>query len=111
MKTLQKILSEIFRIFQIRLVLFVVILLSSCTHIFAKRDWEYTWTKSTRPSNKMELFVVNQDVVNQYCNQEFHAFACAVMTENSCKVYTSYKTLPKFIIQHEEKHCDGWDHN
>jgi|APGre2960657404_1045060.scaffolds.fasta_scaffold00085_5 hypothetical protein len=96
--------------------LLICALLPSCANL-APRDFEYTWVKSERPPLPMTVKVVSQEEVKKHCNTGMHVWACAVYywivetkEYTECIVYTSYKNLPDFLIGHEKKHCDGWDH-
>lgn len=101
--------------------LFVCFVLFGCASL-APRDSEYTWVKSERPSLPMTIKVVSEypDYVKKMCKHGSLLWACAVFyvkdinvkpwVYTECVVYTTNKNLPQFILDHENKHCDGWDH-
>lgn len=96
-----------------------LILVSGCTHL-APREFEYRWVRSDRPVLPMTLEVVKEypEDAKRLCSGHFPLWACAVMyykedgkTWDRCVVYTIYENLPDFLMSHEKKHCDGWDHS
>lgn len=97
----------------------LILLLTACASL-APRDSEYNWYKSDRPELPYKVVVVdewNEDVRNSSCGKHLLLHACAIMywetdtqVYTECIIYTKYKKLPEFILQHEIKHCKGWDH-
>lgn len=100
--------------------LFALVFFSGCAYL-APRDHEYVWTMSDRPALPSRVEVVEEwpDVVkNSICSEQSILHACAVYywipetkEYTECVIYTKYKFLPKYLLEHEEKHCQGWDHN
>jgi hypothetical protein len=100
---------------------FYLVFLTGCAAL-APRDSEYTWVKSQRPELPMQIQVVEQypEEVHRLCGHGIFLWACAIFyvedlsasqwKYTSCVVYTIIKDLPQFIVDHERKHCDGWDH-
>ena len=89
--------------------LLVSLLLTSC----ATYDG-YDWTRSGRPSLPVQWYVAGQEGVKARCHQY------AGMTTNACAIYGAERCVivaevdeahtPKWLADHERKHCAGWDH-
>jgi hypothetical protein len=71
----------------------------------------YTWYHTGYDPLPMTIhYNTPYDVVTGYCSKTWQVIACAVRRENSCDVYTPFERLNEYIIAHEQKHCDGWNH-
>lgn len=101
------------------LMLFVIMILQGCASL-APKDHEYTWYKSDRPELPYRVEVVEEwpEDVRKYCGKHFVLHACAVFyweietkIYTKCVIYTKYKNMPQFLLEHEIKHCKGWNHN
>ena len=75
----------------------------------------YQWVKARPASVKPWLYVTVQDV-DRTC-REAGADAtgleringCATWNPVGCIIYTT-PNAPLWIVEHEERHCQGWDH-
>lgn len=102
--------------------LFIIsILISGCASL-APKDSEYTWVRSNRPVLPYEVKVIPEYTpeIRKLCGHGNLIWACAlfyvedteaeVWVYTHCIIYTTNKNLPQFILEHEKKHCEGWDH-
>jgi hypothetical protein len=71
------------------------------------------WTRSDRPELKPVWIVVAQEMVQSVCrhNQGFVANACAIYGED-CLIVAEQDEAhsPRWLVEHERKHCKGFDH-
>lgn len=91
----------------------MVLMLTGCS-VFMEPLPEsvYNWYHTGEKPVPMEIIKVSQaDVQALCCNSGGFVMACAyrIPEQNYCKVFTALD-LPQQTIDHEKKHCDGWNH-
>lgn len=92
-----------------------LVFLSSGCSVFIKPlpDSAYRWYHSGQEPMEMQIHLVSQsDVQALCCNTQGFVMACAWRDyeKKECKVFTSFKNLPEETLLHEQRHCDGWEH-
>lgn len=76
-------------------------------------DSNYDWYHTGLDPVPMEVTVTSQENVQALCcNTGIHVMACAFrdLGKKKCQVFTAYKNLPQSVLEHEQRHCDGWSH-
>jgi len=96
-----------------KLVYSLLLVLASCTTIDGDYDG-YTWVRSSRPPLPYRWQVVDQETLQARCQPP------AGRTANGCAIYLPGLCLivaqepedqsPSWIVNHEKKHCAGYDH-
>lgn len=76
-------------------------------------NYDYSWYKKYNESYPMKVLVTEQKKVAQHCGGEMRTLACAVRLSDikQCAVLTSVDFIPKWALEHEKMHCDGWSHD
>ena len=77
----------------------------------------YQWQQTRQPSLKPWLYVTIADT-DRTCRevgadpqrQLGRINACATWKAQGCIVYLP-SNAPRWIVEHEERHCEGWDHD
>ncbi len=98
----------------------VILCMVGCASTETLNEYGYVWIKSNRPPLPYRVEVVKSwpvPVKNSQCGQYFNLYACAVYIKDfekdefvECVIYTKFKDMPRQLLQHELKHCEGWDH-
>ncbi|HEX5129415.1 MAG TPA: hypothetical protein VFV90_06695 [Usitatibacter sp.] len=74
-------------------------------------DWQPVATHQALPAMH---FVVAEDDLSRVCktNPNGVTYGCAIRVpqDNLCLIYTA-KNPPQWLMEHERKHCEGWDHS
>ncbi len=74
----------------------------------------YEWTRSTRPSLPYIWQVSTAAEVQVECKgrANFTVHACASYYPKTCLIIaqTPEANTPRWIADHEIRHCEGWDH-
>lgn len=74
----------------------------------------YTWTRSSRAALPVQWYATTQEGVKSLCHQRpgFTTYACAVYGSQACVIVAEQDEAhtPKWLADHERKHCAGWDH-
>lgn len=89
-----------------------VLLSSGCASSYVP-NYDYSWYKKHSESYPMRVMQVEQSKVASHCGGELKTLACAVRLDDlkQCAVLTSVHFLPKWALEHEKMHCDGWSHD
>ena len=72
----------------------------------------YTWTRSTRPSLPVTWYATGSvEGVHYLCGSHYDN-ACAKYGHWGCVIVAQMDEAhtPKWLADHERKHCAGWDH-
>lgn len=73
-------------------------------------DDAYMWEK-TRQAVPYTAHVVPQAAVQAYCSHESaYVMACAYYDSDQCWIFASSKRAMSKMLNHEIRHCEGWDH-
>ena len=77
--------------------------------------FERQWWQAREPSPKPWYYVAVNDPAKvcgpilRKAEGADRILACAVPTRRDCTMYLP-KDAPRWIVEHEEKHCRGWQH-
>jgi len=86
------------------------IALSACTSMPVDEEWEAT---PSHPALPATFLVVDSKGIEQNCGSPagLYVYGCANRDykRRDCLVYTR-ASPPGWLVEHEKKHCDGWDH-
>jgi hypothetical protein len=77
-------------------------------------DSAYTWHHSGKEVLPMTVHKAKQAEVQAMCHNTTGFVTACTMRDyeaKTCRVYTSFKTMPPVLYAHEKRHCDGWEHN
>lgn len=88
-----------------------LLLLSGCS-IFMQPlpDSTYTWFKEREPL-PYTTHIVPQQVVQAYCaHSPTFAGACTYWDAEQCWIFASSERFMAMMLLHEQKHCEGWNH-
>ena len=76
-------------------------------------SFDYEWQKARPPAPKpwMRVMVAEVDPVCRQAGATFDGriLGCAVWSRQGCTIYL-VPDAPAWVIAHEERHCEGWDH-
>lgn len=71
------------------------------------------WHKAAEPSKEIRWLVASQEVITSFdkCDK-LGVLACTVRNGDRCLIFARQPEAetPRFIVEHERKHCDGYDH-
>lgn len=86
------------------------VLLGACAHLVAEEEWE---PQASHPPLPATFVVADAATIAQQCGDPpgiyLHGCAQRDFEKLSCTVYTRAGP-PQWLIEHERRHCDGWDH-
>ena len=90
--------------------LVVALAVSACTHLPVDDQWEASPSHKALPAS---FLVVDSKGIDQNCGSPpgLYVYGCASRDygRGSCVEYT--RAGPDaWLVEHEKKHCDGWDH-
>jgi hypothetical protein len=93
----------------IRLALLAALALPGCAALVAN-DWHDAASHQALPP--FHLVVSDADMQHACGDHRGYVFGCAVRipSERVCLIYTRARPAV-WILEHERKHCDGWDHH
>jgi hypothetical protein len=73
----------------------------------------YDWKQSSRGSLPVEWWAAGYDAVQTYCYHDpgYISRACAIYS-SVCLIVAEREEAetPKWLAEHERRHCLGWDH-
>ena len=86
------------------------LLLQGCGEMAVRADW---LTEANHPALRPYLVEVSPEKLASACGDApaMGLYGCAVRVpdERLCIIYTTPHP-EKWVVAHEEHHCDGWDH-
>ena len=92
-----------------RYIVSICLLLSGCA------TDQYQWKQTRPPSEKpwVYIYALDTDTLCRGLGSKV-SFAlkiqgCSIWKERGCVIVIP-ENPPKWLIEHEEKHCEGWDH-
>src|SRR3990167_8485314 len=94
---------------QILPALFLGLILSSCSTIPAYSDEiGYKWEFKRAPIDKSKWQVFHVEPFSIQCGG---AYACSIIKQPNiyCHIYIPVNS-PEWVLEHERKHCSGWNH-
>lgn len=84
--------------------------LGACASGPAYEEWE---SRPSHPALPAAYVIVDSDGIAANCgtHPRLYVFGCAkrLFDERACLVFTRANPQP-WLIEHEQKHCDGYDH-
>lgn len=88
-------------------ILLSALVIASCASL---PDWDWE-AQPSGPALTPVYIEVHKSVLKDACYPYIHAWACAVRMplRGFCYIYTE-PDPPRWIIEHEEKHCKGYKH-
>ena len=89
--------------------LLLALLLSGC----ASLGDGYEWTRSNRPSYPVQWYATGSvEGVHHLCRNS-HDNACAIYGHWGCVIVAQMDEAhtPAWLVEHERRHCAGWDHS
>lgn len=92
----------------------LTLVLQGCITMAPHTDDMYEWTLSDRGKLPATVNYMSRGEMVMGCRkygvETFNA--CAVYFADRCEIYLVKSDLEKYsyILPHEMKHCDGWDH-
>lgn len=98
-----------------RFILVLCVLASAgCAVMNDPRFDGFEWTRSKRAELPVEWWAAGFDRVQTYCYHRagWISNACAIYSAASCLIVAEREEAetPKWLADHERRHCAGWDH-
>lgn len=89
---------------------FICLFLVGCAGGYVP-NYDYRWYKKFEEPYQMVLTKSNKEQLTRHCSAE--VLACAVRLDDlkKCAVLVEVDFLPKWALEHEKRHCDGWSHD
>ena len=93
--------------------IFLILFLTGCSISPVSKDtytdiYGYQWYLRYKPIPQSRWIYVEFDGLIHL--PRFRCgYACGYRKQNVCVIYLP-RNAPKFVKEHEEKHCEGWEH-